>query len=237
MRKFLFGAVAAGLLTLSGAASASTYAITADHLATSSYTTVLGGTVDGNPFGLNVYESPDILTVSIDGGPSQDLLVFCVDIFHYFNSGTPPVTYFSSPVAANSDSPTSGGGVPLSSLISGEIGYLANLGGVTSDAERLAGIQGAIWQIEYPSLTLSGGSSFVTYYTGLAGAWGAAHPGYSGYAPGIYPLDGATGGFGTTQGFVIGGGVPEPAIWAFLISGLALAGAMLRRARQLALAA
>ena len=39
---------------------------------------------------------------------------------------------------------------------------------------RLAGIQGAIWMTEYSGLTISGGSSYVGYYQGLASAWGAS---------------------------------------------------------------
>ena len=228
----LFAAAAALTLALAGAsqASASTVYISADHLYTSAYTVVLGGTVDGNPFSANVFESPDVLTVSIDNGAPQDILAFCVDIFHNFNSSTPPVTYVTSPVTNNSDSANSGGGPALSNVISGELGFLADLGKITSDPERMAGIQGAVWKTEYAGLTLSGGSSYVDYYAGLASAWGAAHPNFAGYANGIYATNGQTQGFGATQGFTTGG-VPEPATWALMLSGFGLAGAALRRGR------
>ena len=227
-------ASAACVLAAGGAstASAATVLINSDHLATSSYTTNLGGTVDGNPFSADVYESPDVLNVSFNGGPSHDILAFCVDIFHNFNSSTPPVTYETAAVQNNSDSPASGGGTPLANLISGEIGYLADVGKTTSDPEHLAGIQGAIWQIEYPSLTLSGGSSYVPFYVALANAWGIGHPNFAGFADGIYPQNGNTQGFGYTQGFTIGGSVPEPATWSMTILGFGALGAALRLRRR-----
>ena len=224
-------AAMAGALIAGSQASAATVYISADHLFTSSYVVTLGGTVDGNGFGpQGVYESPDVLTVSINGGLPHDILVFCVDIFHNFSSSTPPVTYETGPVVNNSHSPASGGGVALGNLISGQIGYLATLGQAISDPERLAGIQGAIWQTEYPSLTISGGSSYVGYYQGLASTWASNHPNFSGYADGMYPTNGQSQGFGLTQGFTTGG-VPEPATWAMMLAGFAGIGAALRRGR------
>ncbi len=213
-------------------ASAGTVAISADQLATTSYIVTLGGVVDGKTFNpLSVYESPDILTASFDGGAPVDVLVFCVDIFHTFDSSTPPVTYQTGFVTTDSDGTTSGTGVALSHVLSGELGYLADLGQATSDAARLAGIQGAIWETEYSGLTISGGSSFVGYYAGLASAWGAAHPDFAGYATGIYSTGAGGAGLGTTQGFTTGG-VPEPASWALLIAGFGLVGASLRGRRR-----
>ncbi|HEY0436218.1 MAG TPA: hypothetical protein VGC92_06230, partial [Phenylobacterium sp.] len=147
-------AMAAAALAMGlGAAShagAATVLITADHLATTSYKVNLGGTVDGNAFSQhNVYESPELFTVSVDGGPSESLLAFCVDIFHHFDNNSSPLTYETANVTHNSDSTFSGGGFALSNLVSGQIGYLASLGTHTSDAARLAGIQGAIWKTEY----------------------------------------------------------------------------------------
>src|SRR5258708_22341131 len=100
------------------------------------------------------------------GGRDTQLLGFCGDIFHNFSSSTPPVTYVTSPVKNNSDSPASGGGPALGNVLSGELGYLADLGKTTADPARLAGIQGAVSQTEYgPSLNISGGSSYIGYYT------------------------------------------------------------------------
>jgi hypothetical protein len=229
MRKVLLAAAAAvGAMALGTSASASTVFISADHMVTGAYFVELGGTVDGNPFSLKAFESPDILTVSYDGGPLQNILVFCVDVFHLFGPDVPPVTYETGELTNNSDSPLSGGGTPLSHVISGEIGYLASLGQSTNDADRLAAIQGAIWQTEYSGLTITGGSSYTAEYLALAAAWGAAHSDFNGYADAIYAQD------GHTQGFVTGGGVPEPASWALMIAGFGLAGGMLRRRRAAA---
>jgi hypothetical protein len=230
MRNLGLGAAAAtAALLLASPAMASTVFISADHLATSAYTTTLGGTVDGTPFNLGVYESPDILTASFDGGPSEQLLVFCVDIFHFFDPAhTPPITYQTGPLTTDSSGAQSGTGVPLTPLISGEIGFLASLYETNNSADALAGIQGAIWLTEYTGLTLSGGSSQVAHFQALGSAWAATHADNTTFADAIYSVR------GQNQGFVIGGQVPEPASWALMIAGFGLAGAMLRRRRPLA---
>lgn len=230
MRKFLIGAaVAASALMAGSTASAASVFIAADHLATTNYVVHLGGTVNGNPFSAQVYESPDVLTASFDGGPLETLLVFCVDIFHLFDSQTPPITYETAQVTTDSSGALSGTGVPLSHLISGELGYLAGLANAGSTAEQLAAIQGAIWLTEYSGLTITGGSPLTAQYQALGAQWAANNPNFNSYANGIYDVE------GHHQGFVLGG-VPEPSTWALMIGGFGLAGAMLRRRRSAATA-
>jgi hypothetical protein len=237
LRELFIGAVAAtGAMALAASAQAGTVLISADHLASTAYTTVLGGTVDGQGFNINVYEAPDILTASFDNAPSEQLLVFCVDIFHFFDpANTPPVTYHTAPLTTDSSTTPSGTGRALTPLISGEIGYLASLYSTNMSADALAGIQGAIWLTEYNSLpgnslTLTGGSvAQVAHFQQLGAQWAAAHPSNTTFAPAIYGNDP-----GTTQGFVIGGAVPEPASWAMMIAGFGMAGAMVRRRRRIA---
>lgn len=221
-------AIALGLGAASHAAAA-TVIITADHLASTSYKTVLGGTVDGAAFTpTTVYESPQVFTVSIDGGPSETMLAFCVDIFHHFPEGDVPLTYETASVTHNSHALLSGEGFGLSSLVSSEIGYLADIGQHTTNAARLAGIQGAIWRIEYPGLTLNGshGSTFVDHYMAIAANWGADHPDVTTFSHGFYAVD------GSTQGMVIG--APEPAAWGLMLLGFGLLGGAMRRRRTAA---
>ena len=228
MRKFIFGAATAGALALASSAMAGSVLISADHLASYAFTTVLGGTVDGTPFNLNVYEAPDVLTASFDGGPPEQVIAFCVDIFHFFDpANTPPILYHTDLLTTDSSGAVSGTGVALSPLISGEIGYLASLYHGAS-AAQLAGIQGAIWLTEYSTLTLTGGATTeVGQYQALGAAWAATHAGNTTYADAIYANS------GDKQGFVIGGEVPEPATWGLMIAGFGMAGAMLRRRRTL----
>src|SRR5207253_2120940 len=91
-------ALAVGALTLGlGAASqagAVPVLITHAQVVTKGYVVNLGGTIDGHAFSAhNVYESPDLFTVSVDGGPAEDFLAFCVDIFHHFDEHGTPVAY------------------------------------------------------------------------------------------------------------------------------------------------
>jgi len=238
MRKsILLGAAAAVALSLASSASAATVVINSSHVI-GGYTTHISG---GAPYP-DVMEGPEAMNISIDGGPAEDIIAFCVDLFHLW-SGAPPVqTYTTAPVTHDSNGTYSGDGAVLSDLISGEIGYLTTIGQTTSDVERLAGIQGAIWQIEYPTFTIgsppssSNASSYLNYYVGVATAWGAAHPNFQGHAAGIYSIGGSSLGFGVTQGFTTGG-VPEPAAWTLMIGGFGLAGAALRRRRAATAAA
>jgi hypothetical protein len=231
MRRYLTVGAAAAAMALASSASAATVVINSSHTI-GGYTTHISG---GAPYP-DVLEGPDAMNVSIDGGPDQDIIAFCVDLFHLWTGAPPSQTYTTAPVTHDSDGTYSGDGNLLPDLISGEIGYLAGIGQNTSDVERLAGIQGAIWQIEYPAFGIGtppgspNSSTYLNYYVGLANVWGAAHPNFQGHANGIYSVGGSSQGFGFGQGFTTGG-VPEPAAWTLMIGGFGLAGALLRRRR------
>jgi hypothetical protein len=232
-RKTLLGAAAASAaLAFVTQAAAATVVINSSHVIGSD-TVHLTGTVDGDPLPYpNVYEGPEAMNVSIDGGPAQDIIAFCVDLFHLWPGAPPSQTYTTAPVEHDSDSAFSGDGHTLLDPISGEIGFLADIGAHTSDVQRLAGIQGAIWAVEYPTITVNGGSSYLNYYVGLATNWGVTHPNSTSHAVGIYSVGGSNQGFGVTQGFAMG--VAEPGAWALMIGGFGLAGASLRRRRSVA---
>jgi hypothetical protein len=232
MRKLLIVGAAAALLGAATSASAATVVINTSHTI-GGYTTHISG---GAPYP-DVLEGPEAMNISVDGGPDQDIIAFCVDLFHLWSGAPPAQSYVTAPVTHDSDGPYSGDGAILPDLISGEIGYLAGIGQTTSDVERLAGIQGAIWQIEYPAFSIGtppgspNSSSYLNFYVGLANAWGVSHPNFHGHANGLYSVGGSSQGFGFAQGFATGG-VPEPAAWALMIGGFGLAGAMLRRRRS-----
>ena len=236
MRKVLLGAATAlGAFGLASSAGAATVVINSSHVI-GGYTVQISG---GAPYS-NVYEGPEAMNVSFNGGPAQDITAFCVDLFHLWTGAPPAQTYVTAPVTKDSHDYWSGDGNTLSDSVSGQIGFLAGMGQTTSDVARLAGIQGAIWSIEYPAFTISSppgnpsSSPYLGYYVGLAGAWATSHPGFHGHANGIYSVGGSSQGFGLTQGFTTGG-VPEPTTWALMIGGFGMAGAMLRhRRRQLA---
>jgi len=98
--------------------------------------------------------------------------------------------------------------------------------GASDLAAKLAGIQGAIWAIEYPAFTVTGGTAAVDAYVQ---SYKALAPSLTGNA---YVL---LSDNKSSQGFVIG--VPEPATWAMMIVGFGAVGMVLRSRRRLALAA
>lgn len=98
--------------------------------------------------------------------------------------------------------------------------------GASDLAAKLAGIQGAIWAIEYPTYTVTGGTAAVDAYVQ---SYKALAPSLTGNAY-VLLSDG-----GNSQGFVIG--VPEPATWAMMIVGFGAVGMVMRSRRRLALAA
>jgi hypothetical protein len=159
---------------------------------------------------------------------------FCIDLFHNISVGfgsqlNVGLNYHTAALADD------GVGNPLSYAQVRSIGGLANIGfgliGSTlpdRDA-RLAAIQAAIWSVEYPAISFSAHNSFVGLQ-GFIDEYVALAPRLSGNARVIYS---DLPGNSAKQGFITNvPGVPEPGIWAQLIAGFGLVGAVSRYRRR-----
>ena len=211
------------------------------------------GTINivGPDISANAYASALELTATVDGSPVRTLYTFCVDLYHDISVGldndhdivtgagdaqsTVNLPYQTALLTVNSDGPTSGvSGTALSALQIAEIGGLADLGGALINADatdlsnKLAAVQGAIWEIEYPTYTISAADPAVQGYLDGFVANAAATQSQS---P-VIALYGANG-----QGLIPAGDVPEPASWALMLSGFGICGAVLRRRRHGSVAA
>jgi hypothetical protein len=177
--------------------------------------------------GPGIFKAPDMTALDIaynfgvgPGDPTFTAWGFCIDLF----TGVEAPTQYHIAGAGEVSS-------LFTSAQKGQIFGLAAFGanlikiGAPDLANKLAGVQGAIWAIEYPTLTVSGNASIQPYLN----AYIAAAPSMTGNAYVLLSDD------GKSQGFVIG--VPEPATWAMMIMGFGAVGMVLRSRRRLALAA
>ena len=138
----------------------------------------------------------------------------------------PPLPYFTAAVTTDSTGSASGTGNSLPPLVAGEIQALANLGafyfthGVSDPDNAFAGIQGAIWTLEYNtngnSVSVEGGSTIDSFITADL-TYAATHP--ASYSLGLYPGQEGRGFAGTTQGFTVG--APEASTWVMIALGFA----------------
>jgi PEP-CTERM motif len=212
---------AAGLIATTGAANATNFDIS--NVGFIGDSTNLSGMINGNPFG----ESANTGLITLTTTTGSILPVFCIDLFHDINAGSqsPPLPYTTGTIVADSSSnPAGTGGNPLNPPVPGQIQTLANLGywdyvHGAGNADIYAGLQGAIWDIEYNtngnSLTVTG-SPAVNALIASDIAYAVAHP--AAYSVSLFP--GADGqAFGSGQGF--SPGVPEPSTWAMMLLGLA----------------
>lgn len=183
--------------------------------------------------GPGFYKNPDADAQQIvfnygvgPGEPTFTVWGFCVDIYRAISSGY----YSQKPENLQyhlGDLTEDGHGNALSASQVQQIYGLAALGaslaksGAADLQNKLSGIQGAIWAIEYPTFTIDGNTDALDAY--IAG-YVAQAPSLHGAAQVLIPDD------GSTQSFVIG--VPEPATWAIMILGFGLVGQALRQRRR-----
>jgi hypothetical protein len=193
------------------------------------------------PTGVNAYIGP-VNFVANAGAGDFNFMAFCVDLYHdmYINQ-TLNYAYHDEALTTDSSTSTPSGqaGVSIvselnkiSSLLNYANYVTATTMNLTTRAEQLAGIQGAIWKIENPGYSIVSGNSQVTAYmtTYVADAAVASYMPV-GKMKSIYAND------YKHQAFAYGAGAPEPAAWALMIVGFGTAGAALRRRRPAARAA
>ena len=191
-------------------------------------------------------------TYGVNGPQFFDIVAFCVDIYHSITLGnyTPDKTYTDANALKYDSNP--GGQANHFSGPSGysnadviKIGTLATYGtfvakdnslSASIKNDRLAAVQGAIWQVSSGRDVT--GAGLTALIDNLSGAnyqsffvnnnYGTIGASFKLITPTVYPA--ANG----NQSFVIA--VPEPATWAMMIMGFAGLGVMLRRQRSLAAA-
>lgn len=244
-------ALAAGLAT----ASVSQAATVDIYLGSESYSSKNTSQFSG-PSGANVYLTPQVYQANYGttvANPKFNLLVFCVDIFHYSGTNLSYNYDDSQPLSTNSLNGFIGATLstvgPFNQV--DHVGRLVNYGAklyaadsnsiVGSNRDKLAAVQGAIWKVVNPTLVqtvggsdaaaisgmianLSGVNYLTTIYNDVGGVSNKIH----------FLKESATSPkpYGTAnshQAFAIAG-VPEPATWVMMIGGFGMAGAILRRA-------
>ena len=213
------------------AAAAATHAVAATevHIDSLGYYNTAKIEITGPGLYKNADANAQKIVANFGLGPSADTFTvwgFCIDIFTTLQSG-----YFTQlPVDLQyhiGDLTDDGDGNALSASQVQQIYGLAALGtglingGAADLQNKLSGIQGAIWTIEYPTLSFDGNTDALDAY--IAG-YVAQAPSLTGSAYALLSDD------GSTQDFVIG--VPEPATWAMMILGFGLIGLTLRSQRR-----
>jgi hypothetical protein len=213
MRKLLLGlAAAAGAMSVAHSASAATELVSDV------------GVYDWDTVFVPYNGKNEVSTGILFNG---DQLVFCVDLEHTIGVGHyDPALVFTLGLLT-----VDGAGNLISEADSNRIGQLAYIGQIIAKSGDpdfildLEAVQAAIWSIEYHTLAVSGNaeinSEIANFLTVKDNGGGYAHA-LLAHGPGL----------AGTQNMVIG--VPEPASWALMIGGFGMAGAALRRRRQVA---
>jgi len=190
-----------------------------------------GPSTPGYPtINVTAYDAPVIFTAykgTSATGTAYTVVGFCVDIFHEISVGvnTPKtinLKYHTGLLGVDGDGHTLS--APQDQEIAGLITLGTQLYRLNSPdlANKLAGIQGAIWSIENPLYSVTGGTAAIKNYIS---SYIAMAPTLTGAVEVLYSDSGTTQAFGVV-------GVPEPGVWAMLIAGIGVIGARLRTARS-----
>jgi PEP-CTERM motif len=182
--------------------------------------------------GPGINESVDDSVLVFTTSTGSVLPMFCVDIWHAISLGSANINYAESALLTDSSGALSGTGAALSATQIGEISSLADLGrdiyfqGGANAAVDLAGVQGAIWSIENPAVTVSGETAVNNAIASYV-AYASTHQASPDMA--FYDVT------GQSQGVIAG--VPEPASWTLMLMGFGGLGAAFRASRRRQLAA
>jgi hypothetical protein len=245
LKAALPGAALALGLAVAPAANAAEYFLQTATMDTSRTATIVGPGMNSH-----VYAAP-IKFTAFEGtsavGDSFDIVGFCVDIFHSISLGTVNLKYddtyeLTTDSKYTTNTPFAGGATLLSNTQILQVGRLVNYGTLVfnqapasnAKKDKLAALQGAIWQVINPTYTVASSNGSVNTLIGqYAGAgYNSLLTGHGHVHSGITFIS-ETGKYGTKsarQSFAFAA-VPEPATWALLIGGFAMAGAALRRSR------
>lgn len=224
LRNAAFAAIAAALFASAATATTPVFLQTAGIYNPGTVSVTTGGSTTNDYSSLIRFKANVGTTAT---APGFDLLGFCVDLFHNVSvgiNGQTPINlkYHTAKLLTDAN------GHLLTTAQKQQIGGLATLGfaiqaGSAADKYAdLAAIQGAIWTIEYPGSTIAASGVYGDLQSRIDGFIALA-PSLKGAARAIYADN------GVTQGFIVGGGVPEPATWAMLLGGFAMVGAAARR--------
>jgi hypothetical protein len=246
LKAFAPAAALAGSLLVAAPSHATQYFLASDSMNTSRTAHIYG------PSGFDeyVYLAP-IKFTAYEGtsavGEAFNFLGFCVDIYHDIGLGTLNLKYDDNyDLTTNSKYTTTTPFSGATALTGGQriqVARLVNYGTLLYDnapntadtVNRLAALQGAIWQVINPGYTVVSGTAAVnSYIATYAGEnYLSSLTGYGLVHSGITFIT-ETGKYGTRnahQSFAFAA-VPEPATWALMIGGFALAGAALRARRR-----
>jgi hypothetical protein len=252
MKWAVAGVALAALMATASAASAGSVVIDKGVM-----TNPISVKLSGADFTGTVDDAPMQFTAVI-GGKTDSILAFCVDVFHFINTGTysPGLQYETNTLKTDSNpNPTSKDTLTTAQI--NQLNLLVNYGtdinnntslSANTKSVDLAEVQGAIWQVVAgEDVTLVGNSvdgvsasTFNTMVDNLSNAaldstymvgYGVIGTKTTFITPVSYPSSNGK------QSFLFAGTVPEPASWAMMIGGMGLVGATLRRRRAASTAA
>ena len=256
VQNFLKGALPAAAFACSLAAASPGHA-TQFFLQSSTMDTSRTAVISGPGMNHNVYIGPLKFTAFEGAGATPatgatsgpfSFLGFCVDIFHSIGLGALNLKYDDKyDLETDSKYLTNTAFAPGATVLNDQqllqVGRLVNYGtlvfnqlpNTTAKTNKLAGLQGAIWQVVNPGYSVTSGNGAVNAF--IANYSGANYNAYltgHGLVHSNIKFITETGKYGTKyahQSFALAA-VPEPATWMMLIGGFGLAGAMLRRSRH-----